>query len=118
MVRQMAELARSLGRVEEQEFGVLDGLCEAACRQLKERLRKGVKPEDCGQCFVLAGAWLALAGLEVSRSVGQAERFTAGDVSVQNGDAGQRAGALRRQAEQIMAGWLRDAGFMFCGVDG
>ncbi|MBQ3557454.1 MAG: hypothetical protein IJA11_06625 [Oscillospiraceae bacterium] len=118
MVRQMAELARALGRVEEQEFGVLDGLCEAACRQLQERLRKGVKPEDCGQCFVLAGAWLALAGLEVSRSVGQAERFTAGDVSVYSGDAGQRARALRRQAEQIMSSWLRDTSFMFCGVDG
>ena len=118
MVRQMAELARSLGRVEEQEFGVLDGLCEAAFRQLKGRLKSGAKPEDCGQSFVLAGAWLALAGLEVSRAVGQAERFTAGDVSVQNGDTGQRANALRKQAEGIMAGWLRDEKFMFCGVDG
>ncbi|MBQ3134774.1 MAG: hypothetical protein IJB75_03050 [Oscillospiraceae bacterium] len=118
MVRQMAELARSLGRVEEQEYGVLDGLCEAAFRQLKERLRAGVKPEECGQCFVLAGAWMALAGLEVSRSVGQAERFTAGDVSIQSGDSGERAKALRRQAERIMAGWLRDEAFMFCGVDG
>lgn len=118
MVRQMAELARSLGRVEEREYGALDGLCEAACRQLRGRLRDGVSPEDCGQCFVLAGAWMALAGLEVSRSVGQAERFTAGDVSVQNADAGQRAEALRRQAGEIMAGWLRDTSFMFCGVDG
>ena len=118
MVRQMAELARSLGRVEEQEFGALDGLCEAACRQLSGRLKAGVQPEDCGQCFVLAGAWLALAGLEVSRSVGQAERFTAGDVSVQSGDAGQRAKELRRQAAELMAGWLRDERFTFCGVDG
>ena len=118
MVRQMAELARSLGRVEEPEFGMLDGLCEAACRQLSGRLKAGVKPEDCGQCFVLAGAWLALAGLEVSRCVGQVERFTAGDVSVQAGDAGQRARELRRQAAELMAGWLRDEKFMFCGVDG
>ncbi len=118
MVRQMAELARSLGRVEEHECGALDGLCEAACRQLQGRLRVGVTPEDCGHCFVLAGAWLALAGLEVSRAVGQAERFTAGDVSVQAGDAGQRAKALRRQAAELMAGWLRDENFMFCGVDG
>lgn len=118
MVRQMAELARSLGRVEEQEYGVLDGLCEAACRQLQSRLRSGVKPEDCGQCFVLAGAWMALAGLEVSRAVGQAERFSAGDVSIQAGDAGQRAEELHRQAGKLMAGWLRDENFMFCGVDG
>lgn len=118
MVRQMAEIARSLGRVEEREYGALDGLCEAACRQMRERLRPGVKPEDCGQCFVLAGAWMALAGLEVSRAVGQAERFTAGDMSVQAGDAGRRADRLRRQAENLMAGWLRDEKFMFCGVDG
>lgn len=118
MVRQMAELARSLGRVEEQELGALDGLCEAACRQLQERLRLGVKPEDCGQCFILAGAWLALAGLEVSRCVGQAEQFRAGDVSVHSGDAGQKARELRRQAAELMAGWLRDEKFMFCGVDG
>ena len=118
MVRQMAELARSLGRVEPQEYGALDGMCEAATRQLQRRLRAGVKPEDCGQCFVLAGAWMALAGLEVSRAVGQAERFTAGDVSIQSGDAGQRAKMLRRQAEELMADWLRDETFMFCGVDG
>lgn len=118
MVRQMAELARSLGRVEEQEYGALDGLCEAAFRQLQGRLRAGVTPEDCGHCFVLAGAWLALAGLEVSRAVGQAECFTAGDVSIQTGDAGQRAKALRRQAEELMADWLRDEKFMFCGVGG
>ena len=118
MVRQMAEIARSLGRVEEQEYGALEGLCEAAFRQLQGRLRKGVTPEDCGQCFVLAGAWLALAGLEVSRAVGQAERFSAGDVSIQVGDAGQRARQLRKQAQSLMAGWLRDENFMFCGVDG
>ena len=118
MIAQMTEVARALGRVEEPEYGVLDGLCEAAYGQLSGRLKAGVKPEDCGQCFVLAGAWLALAGLEVSRAVGQAERFSAGDVSVQSGDAGLRAEELRRQAEKLMAGWLRDEKFMFCGVDG
>ena len=118
MVRQVMELARSMGHVEEDEQGLLNSLCERACQQLTEELREGVKPEDCAQSFVVAGAWMALAGLEVGRSSGQARRFTAGDVTVDSGDAGQRAQMLYAQAKRLMSGWVKDRKFAFYGVDG
>ena len=118
MVRQVMELARSMGHVEEDEQGLLDNLCARACQQLTDELREGVTPEDCAQSFVVAGAWMALAGLEVGRCSGQARRFTAGDVTVDSADAGQRAQMLYTQARQLMAGWIKDRKFAFYGVNG
>ena len=110
-----AALAKALGRVPQGQEEALEALCRAAQAQLAGRLREGVTPEDCGEAFDLACAWTALAGLEAGGGV---ERFTAGSVSIQTGEGGARAAALRSQAEAVLAPWLAGGGFHFRGVPG
>lgn len=45
-------------------------------------------------------------------------RFTAGEVTIQEGDGAARAAALRLQAETVLGPWLADRGFAFQGVPG
>lgn len=108
-------LAVLLGKTEESEG--LRTLCEAAEDELTGWLREGVTAADCGQCFVLAGAWLALAAREVAEDDGVSS-FTAGEVTVRQGDRKARGQALRLQARQVMRPYLRDEGFSFRGVRG
>ena len=95
---------------------VLRSLCQTARVQLEGELREGLSPDDCGTAFVLAAAWLALAGL----CAGEAgvERFTAGQITIQRGDGPARQAALRLQARQVMHPYLNDEGFSFQGVPG
>lgn len=117
MTGRIMELARTLGQAAPDEQELLATLCAAAQRELAGRLREGgVGPEDCPEAFALAGAWLALSGLEVSRGAGQPESFSAGDVTMHSGGAGDKAKLLREQAERIMSGWIRDDHFLFYGV--
>lgn len=118
MTQRIMELARTLGVVSGCEEELLGTLCGAAQQELTGMLRDGVKPEDCPEVFALAGAWLALAGLEVSRSAGQAQSFSAGDVTVHSGNSGEKARQLREQAKRLMAGWTGDNSFLFYGVRG
>lgn len=108
-------LAVLLGKTEESEG--LRALCQAAEKELTGWLRDGVTAADCGQCFVLAGAWLVLAAREVAEDDGVSS-FTAGDVTVRQGDRKARCQALRLQAKQVMRPYLRDEGFSFQGVRG
>lgn len=116
MTGRIMELARTLGQVNPDEQELLTTLCGAAQRELTGRLREGAAPEDCPEAFALAGAWLALSGLEVSRGAGQPQSFRAGDVTVHNGGGKEKATLLREQAERIMSGWIRDDHFLFYGV--
>lgn len=116
MTERIMELARTLGQVEPCEEELLVTLCQGAQRELCGRLREGVSPKDCPEAFVLAGAWQALAGLEVSRAAGQAKSFSAGDVTVHSADGGEKAKLLHQQANRILSGWTRDDGFLFFGV--
>ena len=109
-------MARTLGHVAADREEALEALCQAAEGELAGRLRQGVAPEDCGQAFVLACAWLALAGLAAGETGGG--RFTAGEVTIQEGDGAARAAALRLQAETVLGPWLADRGFAFQGVPG
>ena len=84
--------------------------------KLKWRLRPEVRSEDCEDAFILACAWLALAGLAAGETGGG--RFTAGEVTIQEGDGAARAAALRLQAETVLGPWLADRGFAFQGVPG
>ena len=59
---------------------------------------------------------LALAGLAAGETGGG--RFTAGEVTIQEGDGAARAAALRLQAETVLGPWLADRGFAFQGVPG
>lgn len=116
MTQRIMELARSLGQTTQQEEELLNTLCAAARDELTGQLREGVSPGDCSEAFVLAGAWLVLAGLEVSREAGVAESFRAGDVSVGRSNAGEKAKLLRAQARQLMSAWTKDERFWFYGV--
>ena len=120
MTERIIALARQLGGLGQEENPALEALCRAAQSQLEGRLRQGITVQNCEESFILAAAWLALAGLAVGES-GGVERFTAGSVTIQErggGDAWQRAMALRRQAEGILAPYLEDSGFVFRGVTG
>ena len=116
MEERILEMAVKLGRTAEEDREVLRMLCAQAAGRLAGRLREGVAPEDCGEAFPLAGAWLALAGLYAGGD--GVERFTAGSLTIQQRDGTERAAALRLQAEQVMKPYLRDDGFAFRGVRG
>ena len=96
------DMARSLGHVDGGQEEALEALCRAAQAELAGRLRPEVRSEDCEDAFILACAW----------------RFTAGEVTIQEGDGAARAAALRLQAETVLGPWLADRGFAFQGVPG
>ena len=113
------DMARSLGHVDGGQEALeeaLEALCRAAQAELAGRLRPEVRSEDCEDAFILACAWLALAGLAAGETGGG--RFTAGEVTIQEGDGAARAAALRLQAETVLGPWLADRGFAFQGVPG
>lgn len=116
MEERMLEMAMRLGKVDEGDREVLELLCAQAAEELTLRLRKGVTPEQCGDAFPLAGAWLALAGLSAAGD--GVERFTAGDLTIQHREGGARETAYRLQAEQVIRPYVRDDGFVFRGVRG
>ena len=66
---------------------------------------------QAGPAVPVAAAWLVLAGLEAGTD--GVTSFSAGDLTVHTG--GDGAGAMRRQAERLMAPYLAD-GFAFRGV--
>lgn len=116
MKEKVLAMAATLGKCESDE--ALSALCDAAVESLKAQLRPGVEPADCGEAFVLSAAWMALAQRELGGNDGGVERFTAGAVTIQRGDANARREALLLQAKQVMGPWLRDEGFSFRGVRG
>ena len=106
----------------EGEEGVLSLLCETAWDRWAGQLRDGVTVEDCGQVMAVAAAWTALSAmagaLEQSQPVPVS--FTAGDLRVDRGSGGMDACArsLGRQAEALMAPFVRDEAFAFWEVEG
>ena len=105
-------MAKALGHVTAGQETALEALCPAAETDLARRLRPGVSPEDCGSAFVLACAWMALAGLTAGESAG-VERFTAGSVTIQEGggaDAAERAAAPPHHAAPELGPELADRG--------
>ena len=96
------ELAKMLGRVDQEDWARLELLCRAAEAELKHWLRPGVTEADCGEAFPLAAAWLALAG----------------DVTIQTGSAASRRSGREALARRTLRPWLRDEGFRFRGVRG
>lgn len=100
--------------LDEREQAVLMKLCAAAESVLKSRLRSGLSPEDCAECFCCAAAWLAVDSL---RAGGMEEigSFTAGNVSINR--SGGVTGSLRQRAMELMAPYLA-ADSAFLGVRG
>lgn len=103
----------------EAERTLLEPLCLAAERAWLGRLREDVAPEDCGEAFPCAAAFTAAADLAAGE--GGAASFSAGDVSVSLGSAGdraKRAESLRLAAERLMEPYARAAGLWAQGVEG
>lgn len=118
MQETILKYAKDIGTAGEGQEALLEALCLAAEAELTGRLREGLTPEDCGEAFPVAAAWLALAGLCVGQA-GEPSAWSAGAVSVSGAaPAEKRADNLRRQAEELMAPYLRDEGFWFQGVRG
>lgn len=104
----------------EKEQGVLRTLCEAAEVRWKSRLREELSPEDCRGPFVTACAWTALAGFQGGMEAGRSApvSFTAGDLTVRNGDADACGRSLEAQAQLLMEPYVEDGSFAFLEVRG
>lgn len=121
MFEQILYLASAITQPSETERPLLEALCTSAEAELGQRLRDGVRPEDCQEAFACAAALLAASGLLPCRSGGNVEQFTAGDVSVKTGGGSQvceAAAAMRRQAASMMEAYCGDGAFAFRSVRG
>lgn len=114
LTREILELAGRMGG-EDADQELLLPLCQSAQQELAGRLKPELCPRDCGPAFVIAAAWLALAGLETCREEGVSS-FTAGDLTIRK-EGGSGARSLRGQAWELMAPYCRDS-FCFQGVRG
>lgn len=118
MTQEIMALCGAMGAAADQEELLLP-LIQVVCDQLDERLREGVTREDCGPAFPLAAAMTVmdrLSGITGGGSTGEVTSFTAGDLTIR-----QEAGSgksLSEQAEELLAPWLKAAGFCFQGVEG
>lgn len=121
MTEQILALCGAMGAPQDREELLLP-LVQAVSERLSGRLRAGVAPEDCGPAFSLAAAMLVMDRLSGMTGGGSGEvtSFTAGDLTIRKeaGSGGQREKSLSTQAEELLAPWLRDAGFVFQGVEG
>ena len=111
MEEKILALCRAMGAGREE---LLLPLVRAVSEQLAGRLRPGLASEECGPAFPLAAAMIAVDRLAGMTGGGEIASFTAGDVTVRRG-AGK---SLSRQAEELLALWLEDGGFVFQGVEG
>ena len=108
-------LARTMSGAAEDDQA-LDLLCQAAEAELTAQLRPGTVPEDCAPAFTAAAAWTALAGWYTGQNAGGVRSFSAGDLSIQTGQADPVG--LLAQAERVMAPYRADGSFAFQGVKG
>ena len=99
-------MAKALGHVTAGQETALEALCQAAETELARRLRPGVSPEDCGSAFVLACAWMALAGLTAGESAG-VEKFTAGSLTVVRDGAVTLCRAVLQPALETREDWFQ-----------
>lgn len=119
MSEEILALCRAMGAGQEE---LLLPLTLAVEKQLAGRLKEGVSPEDCGTAFPLAAAMLVMDRLSAATGgggAGEITSFTAGDLTVrkETGSGGESR-SLSAQAEGLLAPWLKDAGFVFRGVEG
>lgn len=102
------------GDLDTQQSKLLETMCGVSAASLDARLRDGITAEDCKAAYLAAAALLALAALSELDLRSNPEQFSVGDFSVKTG-SNAAAACLRRQAEMMIAPYLRDA-FSFRGV--
>lgn len=123
MESEIFELALSMvgESLEQERENVLESMCAAAEQELMSRLKTGVLPEDAGESFIRAAAALGVSMYILTQCAAPVESFSAGSLSVKrrSGEGAQAAAfVLRRQAEMMLAGFIKDSGFDFRAVRG
>lgn len=119
MTEEIMSLCRAMGVSAEREELLLP-LIRAVCELLAARLKAGIAPEDCGPAFPLAVAMIAIDRLSgMTGGGGEVTSFTAGELTIRKeaGSSGQNR-TLSVQAEELLAPWLRNTGFLFQEVEG
>lgn len=96
---------------------LMRSMCQTAMARLERRLKGGVTPEECGEAFPVAAAWMALGGLYVCGDAQAAESFSAGDLTIRTGTR-QRGHTLEEQARRLMAPYCEEDTFAVQGVKG
>lgn len=120
MRAQILELALAASGGAETERALLEPLCAAAELAWRKRLRKGVTLGECGEALACAAAFTAAANLAAGGG-GAAASFSAGDISVQAPDGGERARTaenLHLAAEQLMEPYVQAKNLWVKGVKG
>lgn len=117
MLQRVMELAQGLCAGERDEE-LLRTVCAGAVQALDGKLRPGLAPEDCGEAFSLAAAWLAADWMQGGGGLDGVTTLSAGDISIRREGGGQAGGTLSRQAMELMAPFLADREFVFWGVRG
>jgi len=113
-------LCGAMGATSDREE-LLIPLVQAVQKELAGRLREGTAPEDCGPAFPLAVAMTTmdrLSGMTGGGGRGEVISFTAGELAIRREAGGGEKKSLSRQAEELLAPWLGDTGFVFQGVEG
>ena len=103
------------GGLEKQQEELLKVLVTGTCSSLAARLRQGLTPDDCRADFIAAASLYALSALAEVKDAGEAEQFTAGDITLRRRSTDAASNCLRSQAELMIAPYLRDR-FTFLGV--
>ena len=100
------------GDTDPRQRKLIETLAAGTAAELASRLRT-----DSGEAEALlaAGSLLTLADYLETEGLSAAQRFTVGDVTVENRDAGRSAQRLREQARRMTAHLCR-SGFRFQGV--
>ena len=98
--------------------GALREMCQAAYLELHQNLKRGVYFKGIRERFIRASAILAMA-MFIEMDLSPMESFSAGGVSMRKrGDSSRNgtAASLRRQAELMLLGYLKERGFDFRAV--
>lgn len=94
-------------------------LCELSRQKWEKQLREDVDAETCRSALCAAAAWSALGYLGSAWNAGQpAFSFSAGDLSVHAGETSSLSKSLSKQAEEMMAPFVKDGGFAVLEVEG
>lgn len=111
------EMAKVLVRsnLSESEESALKEMCAAAFHELSFRLRDDLSVDDIRDQFIRAAATLGLS-LFVGVNADKAVKFSAGSVNVEKRSGDASARSLRKQAELMLTGFLKDGGFAFRAV--
>ena len=116
MLQRVMELARGLcPQAGDEEL--LRTVCASAVQALNGKLRRGLAPEDCGEVFPLAAAWLAADWMQAGQGLDGVTALSAGDISVRR-EGGGPSGSMARRAMELMEPFLADREFAFWGVGG